>query len=161
MLVCATGTSNTTRAQLWCSIISDLFRLFHEAHQFADVLAGKKRAKEEAIGGFNFNYIHRTGTISQSRLLHLSGTKLGDKLESINSAMKNPHLIPSISTKQLEVLFLLLLPLRPLLRGHSKCNSSGTHPQLLAPYPHVSLFDYVVEVGSHGAGKRVAPGPGF
>lgn len=36
----------------------------------------------------------------------------------------------------------------------SKCNS--THPQFLTPYPHVSLFDYVVEVGSHGEGKRVA-----
>lgn len=29
-----------------------------------------------------------------------------------------------------------------------KCNS--THPQLLTPYPHVSLFHDVVEVGSHG-----------
>lgn len=39
-----------------------------------------------------------------------SGTKLGDKLESANRAMKNPHFNPIFSSKQLEVLFLLLLP---------------------------------------------------
>lgn len=39
------------------------------------------------------------------------------------------------------------------LRG-SKCNS--THPQFLTPYPHVSLLDYVVEVGSHGDRKPSA-----
>lgn len=36
----------------------------------------------------------------------------------------------------------------------SKCNS--THPQFLTPYPHVSLLDYVVEVGSHGDRKPPA-----
>lgn len=60
-------------------------------------------------------------------------------------------LIQSSYLKQLELLSLVLL-LHPAI--NSKCNSTGTHPQFLAPYPHVSLFDYVVEVRSHGERKR-------
>lgn len=44
----------------------------------------------------------------------------------------------------------LLLPSSLIHGAQQQVQQYSTHPQFLTPYPHVSLLDYVVEVGSHG-----------